>query len=60
MAVDTAARTALESTALDAAGRMCLVAASDRHRPVAMPRWATLCWRMTSITVASVTIQSRA
>jgi hypothetical protein len=59
-AVETAASPALPSTSFEAAGRMYLVAASERHRPVAMPRWATLCWRMTSMTVDRVTIHRRA
>jgi hypothetical protein len=34
------------------------VAASERQKPVVMPRCATLCWRMTSMTVDRVTIHS--
>lgn len=32
-----------------------LVAASDRHNPVTIPKWATLCCKTISITVEIVT-----
>ena len=35
-----------------------LVAASDRHSPEAMPKWAALCWSKISIIVDKVTIHS--
>ena len=41
--VEMDATMADESTDRDTQRGMCMVAASERHRPVAMPRWATLC-----------------
>ena len=55
-AVATAAIMAEPKSVREAEGRMCCTAASDRHRPVAMPRCAALCWSTMSISVASVTI----
>ena len=40
-------------------GRRCSTAASDRQRPVAMPRCAALCWSTMSMSVDRVTIHSR-
>ena len=55
----------LAHTAVQRIGRLthagvCFVAASLRQRPVAMPRWATLCCNIISITVDRVTTQSKA
>ena len=41
--VETEANTANDKTDLDTQGFKYIVAASDRQRPVAIPRWATLC-----------------
>ena len=58
VAVATAAPTA-DHKATPATGRgRCAMAASDRHSPVAMPRWAALCWSTMSMTVDRVTIHS--
>jgi hypothetical protein len=53
--VETEARTANESTDFEAQGFKYIVAASDRHNPVAIPRCATLCCNTISIIVDSVT-----
>ena len=39
---------------------MYLLVASERQRPVTMPRWATLCWIMISMTDEKVTTHRRA
>jgi hypothetical protein len=57
--VETEASTAKESIALDTTGFIYIVAASERQRPVAIPRCATLCCRTISIIVDNVTIHNR-
>jgi hypothetical protein len=57
-AVATAASTAEPRSARDRGLGRWRVAASERQRPVAMPRWAALCWRTMSMTVDRLTIQS--
>ena len=56
--VEIDASTAEPSKGRDHAGLRYADAASDRQRPVAMPRCATLCCNTISITVESVTIHS--
>ena len=56
--VEMEASTAVASTGRDTQRGAYFVAASERHRPVTMPRCATLCCRMMSITVESVTTHS--
>jgi len=41
--VETDATIADPSMVLESNGGVCKVAASERHNPVAMPKWATLC-----------------
>src|SRR5690606_14360070 len=43
----------------EAHGFVYLVAASDKHSPVAIPRWATLCCKIMSMMVDKVTIHNR-
>jgi len=54
--VDTDATIADESTDRETHRGICMVAASDKHRPVAIPRWATLCCKTMSMMVERVTI----
>ena len=56
--VDMEASTAVPNIGRDTHLGVYCVAASDRHSPVTMPRCATLCCRIISITVESVTTHS--
>jgi hypothetical protein len=58
-AVETDAPTALPRIILLFQGLKNFVAASDRQRPVTIPRWAALCWRIISIKVERVTTHRR-
>ena len=57
--VDMEASTAVPNIGRDTHLGVYCVAASDRHSPVTMPRCATLCCRIISMTVESVTTHSR-
>ena len=56
--VDMEASTAVPNIGRDTHLGVYCVAASDRHSPVTMPRCATLCCRIISMTVESVTTHS--
>ena len=56
-AVDTTAIIAVARMLREIAGRICFVAASDRHNPVEIPKCAALCWRKINMIVDRVTIQ---
>ena len=56
--VDMEATTAVPNIGRDTHLGVYCVAASDRHSPVTMPRCATLCCRIISMTVESVTTHS--
>ena len=56
--VDMEASTAVPNIGRDTHLGVYYVAASDRHSPVTMPRCATLCCRIISMTVESVTTHS--
>ena len=56
--VETEAMVAVDNIDRDAHLFMCRVQASDRQRPVAIPKCATLCCRTINMMVESVTIQS--
>ena len=57
-AVATQAIMALPSIMTRSQGLKNFEAASERHRPVTIPRWAALCWTMIRMTVERVTTQS--
>ena len=56
--VDMEASTAVPNIGRDTHLGVYCVAASDRHSPVTMPKCATLCCRIISMTVESVTTHS--
>ena len=56
--VDMEASTAVPNIGRDTHLGVYCVAASDRHSPVTIPRCATLCCRIISMTVESVTTHS--
>ena len=53
--VDMEASTAVPSIGRDTHLGVYCVAASDKHNPVTMPKWATLCCKIISIMVERVT-----
>ena len=58
-AVDIEASTAVINTNRDNLTGRYSVAASERHLPVTIPKWATLCCKKISIIVDKVTIHNR-
>ena len=57
-AVEIEAKTPVPKTVLLSQGLRYWVAFSDKHFPVTIPKWATLCWRKANIIVDSVITQS--
>lgn len=58
--VETLARTALATMGRPTQLGVYFTAASLRHKPVTMPKWATLCCRAISMMVESVTTHNNA
>ena len=58
--VEMEANTAVPNTGREShLGQYC-VAASLKHKPVTIPKWATLCWRIMSMMVERVTTHNKA
>ena len=58
--VEMEAKTAVANMGFETQAGVYFVAASDRQRPVTIPKWATLCCKIMSIMVDKVTTHKRA